>query len=100
VPAHITFEKINGNKEFISFDTLLFFAAMTMRRKDRETALGDIDEKYKNYCHRFGVKRAKQIIARDILSSLAPYIRDVMRTHFIKTLKAVGWYHVVKFFVG
>lgn len=87
-------------KEYISFDLLLYLAAFTFPREQRDGMLGDIEEKFVLNSKRFGKTRAKKIIAWDIFVSVLPVVREVFRSRTVEILKAVGLYQIFRHLIG
>jgi hypothetical protein len=79
---------------------LLFFAAIFLPSNIRETSLGDMEEIYKKDVKRFGVKKAKWLMFKDIVVSNYPIMKEFARKSAIKIVKFAGVYEAVRRIIG
>jgi hypothetical protein len=79
---------------------LLFFAAIFLPANIRETLLGDMEEIYKKDVKRFGVKKAKWLMFKDIVVSNYPIMKEFARKSAIKIIKFAGVYEAVRRIIG
>ena len=87
-------------KEMFSFNLLLFVASFTSPRDQRDARIGDIEERYPKNCEKFGVRKAKLLIVRDIIMSIWPEMRGFFQSKMISALKYVGLSHFIKHYFG
>jgi hypothetical protein len=79
---------------------LLFLAAIFLPANIRETSLGDVEELYKKDVKRFGVKKAKWLMFKDIVVSNYPIMKEFARKSAIKIIKFAGVYEAVRRIIG
>jgi uncharacterized protein YhbP (UPF0306 family) len=81
-------QKSVSNEEELAYsiDSLLYIAAFLYSPDERESALGDMNEKFTKWCGIFGSRKAKKLVIRDILASALPLLKGVMRSRTIKIL--------------
>lgn len=95
-----TFDTVVPKKEIVTFNFLLFLAALTCTRENREATLGDIAEKYEGYVEKSGPVRAKTIVAWDLGASLIPHFASMIGKGFKWGMKILGLKIVIKYFFG
>lgn len=96
--SSINFEvNIEAGDEFAdkSLDNLLFIAALASPPELREEVLGHLTERYRRDVTRFGEKRAKTLLGRDVVTS---WLSD--RSQFVQTLGEEGMKAIVKYFLS
>jgi hypothetical protein len=87
-------------KKIFTPNKLLFIAAIFLPAKIRETSLGDMEEIYKKDVKRFGVKKAKWLMFKDIVVSNYPIMKEFARKSAIKIIKFAGVYEAVRRIIG
>jgi hypothetical protein len=92
-------EKKPEGKSFTPHN-LLFFAAIFLPATIRETSLGDMEEIYKKDVNRFGVKKAKWLMFKDIVVSNYPIMKEFARKSAINFIKFAGVYEAVRRIIG
>jgi hypothetical protein len=88
------------NQRSNSPNNILFIAAIFLPASIRETSLGDMEETYKKDVKRFGVKKAKWLMFKDIVVSNYPIMKEFARKSAIKIIKFAGVYEAVRRIIG
>lgn len=83
-----------------SSQKLTFVAAIFLPASIRETSLGDMEEIYKKDVKRFGAKKAKWLMFKDIVVSNYPIMKEFARKSAIKIIKFAGVYEAVRRIIG
>lgn len=81
------------------FNFLIFMAALTFPGKQRENAIGDLLERFEEDSIRFGKSKAKILLARDVVESIYPIVKELLRSRLVKVVKMIGLHEVVKLFL-
>lgn len=79
---------------------ILFIAAFFLPPSIREISLGDMEEIYKKDVKRFGVKKAKWLLAKDIFVSNFPILKELVKKSAKNLMKLAGLYKVVRWIIG
>lgn len=77
---------------------LLFLAALTCPRDQRDALVGDFKERYSTDCERWGTRGAVTLLVRDIAVGLLPAIGELFRKAYRGVLKALGLSYFMKHF--
>lgn len=84
-------QKVNG---------LLFITSFFYSVKEREGALGDLEEDYNRNCVKFGKKRALKILQADVFYSVYPIVKGIVIKFFLGILKFTGILQIYRLFWG
>jgi hypothetical protein len=84
--------KRNSTKRKGLNPSILFIAAFIYSSKDRESSLGDLEERFKKDCKVFNRRKAHLIVARDLLVSIYPTTKAAL----VKLFKWATFYAILK----
>jgi hypothetical protein len=88
------------SRERFRFDHLLLLAAFTCPPSRREIVLGDLVERYIRDCKRWNPTKAKWLMARDIVVTIMPVIRDIAHSKIARVFKYMGIVEMVRRYLG
>jgi hypothetical protein len=83
-----------------AFDTLLFIAAMICPANERDELVGHLTERYYLDVKSYGERKAKVLLARDVVTSWLPKTQDSTRAKIVKIIVRIGLEIVLKQFFG
>jgi hypothetical protein len=83
---------INSEEALEPSEKLLFIVGLFYSAKEREIALGDVEERFKKESKKFGRRKAHALIVRDFLVDIYP----ITKTALVKLFKWVTFYAILK----
>ena len=83
-----------------AFKTLLFLAALTTDRSQRDAVLGCIQERFEKECGLFGEKRARYLMIRDLVKDYGSGFKSSFGKVLRTLLKYLGFSGIVRYFLS